>query len=410
LRKFVEYVILRLYFYRGGMLIRQVKWNKFWTILICLITAVLICSPALAAAHAERVYGMNKFQTSVQVAYKINPGTVYNVVLANGNGFADALAGVPLARQKKAPLLLVDNKPENSSDALLYIQKHLDPEGQIYLLGGTAVIDDSFVERFKDMGYKSDNIHRLAGADRYATAVEVAKQIEHDGIEFFLVSGENFPDALSASVAASLLGSITEEEAKYLSAQGIPTSPELGGVPLLLLPSDGSVPDCVVNYLNSLNPWLRNAAGKQSQYFNIVGGQSVIPDAVVNDLINRMKYSGSVRYRYQGADRYATSAAVNRIGFEAYYANQGKGRIIPQIFVATGEDYPDALTGAVLAALNHAPLVLTADPIPAATEQLLFEYKAANLAQGHNDIKVTIIGNTDSITDNLKDKITELLN
>ncbi|MDR3289163.1 MAG: cell wall-binding repeat-containing protein [Peptococcaceae bacterium] len=365
-------------------------------VLLLFLSILLTCvssKAVLAAGQIERIYGMNRFQTSVQIAYKMNPSKVYNVVLANGNGFADALAGVPLARQKNAPLLLVNDLPENSYDALLYVQKHLDPEGQIYLLGGTSVISESFIDALGRLGFDSAHIHRLAGVDRYATAVEIAKEMQHDGTEFFLVSGEDYPDALSASVAASLLGNVTAEEAQYLNNQGEVTSARLGGVPILLLPSRGEVPDSVLHYLNRLNPWL----GRQA--FHMVGGTAVVPDQIVQNLFSRMKYAGMLRTRYQGNNRYETSAAVNRIGFEIFYARQGKGNIIPRIYVASGTNYSDALNGAVLAAVNHAPLVLVSEVVDASTLALLREYAEKNRANGYTQTVITVIGTVKEVSD-----------
>ena len=367
-----------------------------WLVGGLLSTLIFVLFVAHPVQAAERIYGMNKFQTAVQVAYRINPGTVNSVVLANGNGFADALAGVPLARQKNAPLLLVDSTPGTSGDALTYIDKHLDRGGSVYILGGTGVVPDSFVSALVGMGLDRRNIHRLAGTDRYATAVEVAKEMQHNGTEFFLVSGENFPDALSASVAAALLGSVAPEEAEHLrQVTGLPHAPELGGVPFLLMPSSGRAPDSVVDYLNSVSL----PALVPLQFFDIVGGEAAVSDSVVNDLKSRVYRFGSVRMRLAGADRYATSAAVNRLGFENYYANTGVGYKNPRIYVATGEDYADALCGAVLAAMNHAPLVLVSDSLPPATIDLLLHYRDENSHDPPVDTSIIVIGSPSTISD-----------
>jgi len=367
-----------------------------WLVGGLLSTLILVLAVAHPVHAAERIYGLNKFQTAVQVAYKISPGTVNSVVLANGNSFADVLAGVPLARQKHAPLLYVDNTPDASGDALGYIDKHLARSGSVYILGGSGVVPDSFVSTLVGMGFDGRNIHRLAGSDRYGTAVAIAKEMQHSGTEFFLLSGENFPDALSASVAAALLGSVAPEEAEQLSrTTGFFHAAELGGVPVLLMPSSGSVPDVVVDYLNSISL----PALLPQQFFNVVGGEAVVSNSVIDDLRSRVYRFGGVRARLAGADRYATSAAVNRLGFESYYANIGVGYMIPRLYVATGEDYADALCGAVLAALNHAPLVLAGDPLPAATEELLRHYRDENARAAAVDTAMVVIGSPSSIAE-----------
>ncbi|HET9186976.1 MAG TPA: cell wall-binding repeat-containing protein, partial [Acidothermaceae bacterium] len=63
--------------------------------------------------------------------------------------------------------------------------------------------------------------------------------------------------------------------------------------------------------------------------------------------------------RYQGADRFATSAAV-------VDANYSPG--VPVAYVATGANFPDALAGGAVAANAGGPLLLvTPDSIPPST-------------------------------------------
>ncbi|MHB1651909.1 MAG: cell wall-binding repeat-containing protein [Desulfitobacteriaceae bacterium] len=349
---------------------------------------------AQAADNLEPVYGLNRFQTAVQIAFKINPGTVHNVLLANGYSFADSLAGVPLAKQKKAPLLYVDSSPSTSGDALSYIQNHLAHDGNIYILGGTGVVSDSFVDALVGMGFSVSNIHRLGGATRYETAVAIAKEVSHNGTEFFIASGDNFPDALSGSVLAAVLGDVTSDMASYLSATKVPTYAAQGGVPLLLIPSDGTIPSCVIDYLNnvSLPTWL------QKQYFQILGGTGAVPDGAVQKLSTSVNRFDSVINRYYGKDRYETMAAINRAGFETFYAQSGLGNKIPHVYLATGEDFPDALAGAVLAALNHSPLVLINNSLPASSIDLLAHYSSENSQGGSIPTTLTVVGDPSVIT------------
>jgi hypothetical protein len=61
------------------------------------------------------------------------------VVLATGNGFADALAGVPLAAKANGPLLLVDgNSATVRRDVLDEIERVLKPGGTVYVLSAAA--------------------------------------------------------------------------------------------------------------------------------------------------------------------------------------------------------------------------------------------------------------------------------
>ena len=90
----------------------------------------------------ERLGGPNRFATMREIALKYNDRTTKNVVLATGLDFPDALAGVPLAAQKDAPLLLVDETPEKSQEAFNYIKEHLHKEGHIYIPGGLGAVSE----------------------------------------------------------------------------------------------------------------------------------------------------------------------------------------------------------------------------------------------------------------------------
>ena len=69
----------------------------------------------------------------------------------------------------------------------------------------------------------------------------------------------------------------------------------------------------------------------------------------------------SVVDRISGSDRYATAAAVSQAEFPSGGA--------PAVVLARGDDYPDALVGAPLAAAKNAPLLLTTGPtMPAVTQ------------------------------------------
>ncbi|MDR2996533.1 MAG: cell wall-binding repeat-containing protein [Microbacterium sp.] len=156
---------------------------------------------------------------------------------------------------------------------------------------------------------------RLAGADRYATAVAISQsRSEPAGGAVFITSGSDFPDALSAAPLAALRGA-----------------------PLLLTGRD-SLPAVVRKEIQRLKP----------SSITIVGGVGAISSAVEREL--RGLVSGATTTRLQGTDRYATSANAARAGFP-----QSRGGVI---YVASGALYPDALSGAYLAGRNRAPLLL----------------------------------------------------
>ena len=90
----------------------------------------------------------------------------------------------------------------------------------------------------------------------------------------------------------------------------------------------------------------------------VVGGPAAIPDGIVDHLDSCTP--GGVT-RIAGSDRYATAAAI-----------AGEWTSASTVFLATGLNFPDALGGGPVAALNNAPILLTVkDSVPSATSKAL---------------------------------------
>jgi putative cell wall-binding protein len=181
---------------------------------------------------------------------------------------------------------------------------------------------------------KRNLLPRIAGADRYATAVEISKAAFPAGASVaYLATGMEFADALAGGPAAALAG---------------------GPV---LLSHPGSLPPVTRDELARLDP----------DKIVILGGGGAVAAAVEVTLAD---YASAVE-RLSGADRYATAAAVS-----AYHYSPG----VPTVFVANGHSFADALAGAPAAALAGAPLLLLArDSIPRATADELTRLAAAEI-------------------------------
>jgi hypothetical protein len=150
----------------------------------------------------QRIYGTDAIGTAIAVSEAEFPsGSARAVVLARSDFFSDALAGGPLAAQEGGPLLIT---PGASLSATLdprvqaEIQRVL-PAGQtVYILGGNLALSPTIDTALQALGYHTQ---RIAGADEYATAVDVAEQLGNPAT-LFEATGLNFPDALSAVPAA----------------------------------------------------------------------------------------------------------------------------------------------------------------------------------------------------------------
>ena len=89
----------------------------------------------------------------------------------------------------------------------------------------------------------------------------------------------------------------------------------------------------------------------------VIGGTAMVSDGVLNAL-RGYATSGNVE-RIAGNNRYATAAAVSADTFTAG---------VPVAYIATGEMFPDALSGAGAAGMSGGPILLVRpDAIPAET-------------------------------------------
>lgn len=187
------------------------------------------------AKNIERIQGEDRYETSVKVAEKL--GENDEIMLASGEGYADALSAAPVAAIKGIPIILTKAKelPQSSKE---YIKS--TGVTTTYVIGGTASIADSLKKSVP--GSK-----RVYGKDRFETNAEVIKafSIEFDFKNAYVAlgagsTGSEFADALSGSAIAArskapviLTGQILNNETRNLAKEKFyPTTKitVLGGV------------------------------------------------------------------------------------------------------------------------------------------------------------------------------------
>lgn len=156
---------------------------------------------------------------------------------------------------------------------------------------------------------------RIAGSDRYDTAVQIA-ETAYPGTApvVYVATGSDYPDALSAAPAAA--------------KEGGP----------LLLSRQAEVPAHTLNEIKSLAP----------KRIVVVGGTDAISDAAFREL--QAAVPGSTVSREGGATRFDTSLAVTA---DAFGSSGASGA-----FIATGRDYPDALSASSAAGKAGDPVIL----------------------------------------------------
>jgi len=168
----------------------------------------------LGVGNVERIGGANRYQTAELIAVATveelaktgsYDGTAF---VATGSNFPDALAATPLSAAKSWPLFLSGpaglSEPTKAAMAACGVD-------EVVILGGTGVVPAA-VEAGLAASYGGSAVTRLAGANRYATAVAVAEYgRDHAGLSLdgvAIATGDNFPDALAGGVMQGTTGSV----------------------------------------------------------------------------------------------------------------------------------------------------------------------------------------------------------
>lgn len=155
---------------------------------------------AAAGIRVERVFGADRYATAAAVAQRFGtPGSP--LVVASGEGFADALSASPLASAQRGMLVLT--APTELPAATRTLMESWRPSA-VQVVGGTGVIPD---DRMREISTAARvEAGRIAGSDRYATGAAVASALfDADNFDFggtiWVASGESFPDALAGGPA-----------------------------------------------------------------------------------------------------------------------------------------------------------------------------------------------------------------
>ena len=186
---------------------------------------------------------------------------------------------------------------------------------------------------------------RIAGADRYATAAEMSQERSPDGVDTaYVATGENFADALAGGPAADTADAT------------------------VLLVKKNEIPEVTRDELERITP----------TNIVVLGGSEAVSDSVLNQL---GEIATGDATRIGGTNRYATAAAISEATFQP---------LVPVVYLATGEAFPDALAGAAAGAFSGGPVLLvTKDAVPPETDAEL---------QRLLPVSIVILGGTSAVS------------
>lgn len=163
------------------------------------------------------------------------------------------------------------------------------------------------------------DVWRFAGPDRVTTAVEAAERTSGWGDTVIIANSQVFADALAAAPLADAIDA-----------------------PVLLSNPGPWISSATAAYIADATNGVDNVI--------LVGGRDVFPESTVAQL----QGLGVSVERVHGANRYQTAV---ELAIEAYWATPWGTLDNPNIFLASGTDFPDALAAGAAAA-NHDGVVL----------------------------------------------------
>lgn len=320
-----------------------------------------------------RVSGADRIATAIAVAREAFPEGARNVIITTGWDYPDALSAAALAGALDAPILLV-RAASSGADVLQAIGEL--GVTRAYIVGGASVVSDNVLNEIDALPGVS--VTRVSGANRFATAGAVARKVSEitSPTTVFVATGFDFPDALAASSLAAR-----------------------GRWPILLTNRDTlhSETDAL---LRSIRP----------ARVVVLGGDAVISLAVENAIRGNTAYGSPQVIRRGGSNRYETAKAVIEWGVSATGGNLAppeSGGIggIGGLHLATGTNFPDALSAGVLAGrpkIAWWPLMLT-DP-------LVLSPAARDVITGNRGVAyLTVVGGTGVVSTQVESAARKLI-
>jgi hypothetical protein len=262
-----------------------------------------IVSPEGQSDRVFRFAGADRFETAVAVSQDLFPTTASaaSIVISRADDYADSIAGTPLAVRIDGPMLLT-NRDSLDPRTAAEIERVLTPGGRIVVLGGTSAIGDNAFKALQALGYP---VTRVAGTNRFETAVQIASfDGGHPGA-ILLANAAHFQEGLMAGAAA-------------------PWAAPRGSYGAVLLTSYSEMPAATAQYIHANTGIPRIAIGS---------ARLADPDDEQVD----------------GGDYF----------WDAYYVAKRFFPVVVGAAVASVENFPDALTGGVHAAFNGVPLFLS---------------------------------------------------
>ncbi|MBC2576625.1 S8 family serine peptidase [Peptostreptococcus canis] len=291
-----------------------------------------------------RIMGKDRIKTSVEISKKYFEISD-TVIIVTDKDYPDSLSAATLSKLLKAPILLT--KSNGISKDVKNEILRLGATNSI-IIGGNSSVSSNTERELRKL---DSNVERISGSNRYETSSEVAKKIVSitgSKKSAVVVSGENFSDALTASSMAAR-----------------------DDMPILLV-QHNKIPDQIRRVLSDLNI---------DETF-IVGGYSSVGKDIESGVF--------MKKRLYGANRYETALNVMKFAYPD----------AEKMFIATGENFADALVIGGIAAIQKAPIQLVSSKN--------MSNSIVNTIAKKNIKEMIVVGGENSVSDLIVDRLLDM--
>lgn len=315
----------------------------------------------------HRLAGVNRIETSAEISRKGFPAGAGAVIVASAWDYPDVLCGVPLAQSYRAPVLLTDSR--TAAGTVYQEIRRLGALDAVVLGGKASVSSTAYAEvnaavvaNAADLSAETrrtiySSIKRIGGDNRYQTSALIAASLaERRGVpeKVMLASGLSFADALSVSPYAARKG-----------------------YPVLLTPPSTPVTDTIAAIVSLETPSIV-----------VIGGEAAVSAEVE---VAYGRFTGPTE-RWAGSDRYETARVVAQHSIDA-------GQRMERFMLASGDAFPDAVSGGLLAARYNGVMLLTPSAwLHPATKALID-------MQGGKVLDVYVLGGSGAIAPSVENEV-----
>lgn len=198
-------------------------------------------------------------------------------------------------------------------------------------------------------------LKRITGIDRFESSVNISKEMPPSST-VILTRGDRYEDALTT-----------------------PTLAGLESAPILYTTGNSTLPTSVSTEIKR----------RQAKKVLILGNTSLIPSGIETQL---RSLGVSQIERFNGMDQYETSTLV-----ATYISNVLGESQTDTAIVATGTNFPDAVSAASISARTFMPILLVNNTVPVSVDHYLSTYS--------NIKKFIIVGGTGAVSTDIENKL-----